>query len=101
MPKKKLKKTDRKRLPPDDDSYTYRLVQDAAPPRTRVMKDDLNSRWRFWIRSPPPAEGRWTRRSRSWFCRGNRAAVEELLVWAWGEAEKWGDVCPFEGLLPR
>lgn len=88
-PAPQAKRVPRKLPRKDDESLDTwnKLLPDGA----RIVQDDFNSRFLCWYRK--------NSLSRSWTLHGARVALEQLVRWAWGEAARFGQDCPIEGLL--
>ena len=81
---------------PVDDDITIAMVEQFAPPRARVRKDEKYGRWRlFWSLEGGPERSI----SRAWGCRTSRACVLQCLriAWLWAQAD--GLVCPYPELF--
>lgn len=88
-PQAQAKRVPRKLPRKDDESLASwsKLLPDGA----RIVQDDFNSRFLCWYRR--------SSLSRSWTLHGARAALEQLVRWAWVEAGRFGQECLVDGLL--
>ena len=91
------------RLPwiPQPGQYTLEEAMAVMPPEGITMKRvDSKGYWRLTWKSPELGCGSISKEMcRSWECRGEAEAIRLLAVFAWGEASRYGHVCPIEGLV--